>query len=248
VLEGGDRIVSTAWPSHSAYVLDFLERRGVHVRLSSRVTRVEDKRVYLGDGTHLDAFTILWTAGVRPPDLVRELPLRHASDGRVRVDEYLRALDPSGKPVEGVYVIGDSAASMRDDGKLQPALSQTAVAMGSHLGATLVGQARGRAPEPFRFRHVGYIISLGKHSSVVDLFGIPVAGKLAWLTWAATYLVKMVGFRKQLEVGLDQLTHLVFEHDISQILNRRQVLSDEELNLSLRRSDRESEAVVHSPE
>jgi hypothetical protein len=80
---------------------------------------------------------------------------------------------------------------------------------------------------------VGYIISLGKHSSVLDLFGIPVAGKLAWLLWAAAYLVKMVGLRKQIEVGLDQLTHLVFEHDISQILNRRQVLSDEELNLSL---------------
>jgi hypothetical protein len=35
------------------------------------------------------------------------------------------------------------------------------------------------------------------------------------------------------EVAFDQLTHLVFEHDTSQILNRRQVLSDEELNLSL---------------
>ena len=40
---------------------------------------------------------------------------------------------------------------------------------------------------------------------------------------------------KQVEVGLDHLTHLVFEHDISQILNRRAVLSDEELNLSLGR-------------
>ena len=29
------------------------------------------------------------------------------------------------------------------------------------------------------------------------------------------------------------MTHLVFEHDSSQIMNRRQVLSDDELNLSL---------------
>ena len=29
------------------------------------------------------------------------------------------------------------------------------------------------------------------------------------------------------------LLHLLFEHDSSQILNRRQILSDEELNLSL---------------
>jgi hypothetical protein len=42
-----------------------------------------------------------------------------------------------------------------------------------------------------------------------------------------------MGIRKQLEVGIDHLTHLLFEHDSSQILARRQVLSDEELNLSL---------------
>ena len=53
------------------------------------------------------------------------------------------------------------------------------------------------------------------------------------MLWAGAYLVKMVGIRKQIEVGIDHLTHFFFEHDTSQILNRRQVLSDEELNLSL---------------
>jgi len=51
--------------------------------------------------------------------------------------------------------------------------------------------------------------------------------------WAGAYLIKMVGIRKQIEVGVDHLTHLLFEHDTSQILNRRQILTDEELNLSL---------------
>ncbi len=234
VLEGGDRIVPTARPEHSAYVQRHLERRGVCIRRGAPVTRVEPKRIYLLDGSALDAFTILWTAGVCPPDLVRELPVSHLRDGRVRVDEHLRALDPDGGPIEDVYVLGDCAASARPDGRFQPALSQTAVAMGSYLGSALVRRARGRPAGPFRFQDAGYIISLGQHSSVLELFGIPLSGRLAWLGWAAAYLVKMVGFRKQLEVGLDHLTHLVFEHDTSQILSRRQILSDEELNLSLR--------------
>ncbi len=182
----------------------------------------------------LEGFTILWTAGVCPPDLVRELPLQHVPDGRVVVDEGLRALDPAGRPVEQVYVIGDCAAARRADGRLQPALSQTAIAMGTYVGRRLIAEAGGRPSPAFRFEDVGYIISLGKHSSVLDLFGIPLSGKLAWLLWAAAYLVKMVGFRKQIEVGIDHLTHLFFDHDTSQIMNRRQVLSDEELNLSLR--------------
>jgi len=233
LIEGGPRVVGAARPEHSHYVQGFLERRGVRIRLNARVTRVEPREVHLADGSCVEGFTLLWTAGVHPPELVRSLPLQQAPDGRIRVDDRLRALRADGSPAEGVYVIGDCAASLREDGKFQPALSQTAVAMGTHVGATLVDEARGRGPRAFRFHDVGYIISLGKHSSVLELFGVPVAGKIAWLLWAAAYLVKMVGLRKQIEVGLDHLTHLLFEHDVSQILNRRQVLSDEELNLSL---------------
>jgi len=232
IIESGGRLVGAARPAHSAYVLRFLERRGVRVRLGSQVTRVEPRRLFVGDEP-VEAFTILWTAGVCPPALVRELPLSHAADGRVIVDDRLRALDPKGAALEDVYVIGDCAASRRADGRYQPALSQTAIAMGHYVGGRLVRRARGLDTGPFTFHEVGYIISLGKHSSVLDLFGIPLSGRLAWLAWAAAYLIKMVGFRKQIEVGLDHLTHLVFEHDTAQILARKNVLTDDELNLTL---------------
>src|SRR5262249_40225995 len=93
-----------------------------------------------------------------------------------------------------------------------------------------------------------YIISLGKHSSVLELFGITLSGKLAWLMWAGAYLLKMVGFRKQLEVGIDHLTHLFFEHDSSQILNRRQVLSHAELNLSLGNGPSQPKSQTQAPD
>ena len=233
IIEVGDRIIPAARPSHSAYVQRFLVRRGVRLLLGSAATRIEPKRIHLKNGTTVEGFTIVWTAGVRPPDVVAQLPLMRIKDGRVRVDDYLRALDPAGKPVENVFVLGDCAASLRQDGTYQPALSQTAIAMGLHLGKQLVERAKGRSVPPFQFKPAGYIISLGKNSSVLELFGIPLSGRLAWLLWAAAYLIKMVGLRKQIEVGIDHLTHLLAEHDSSQILNRRQILSDEELNLSL---------------
>ena len=233
LLEGGDRIVPTARPEHSAYVHRFLEKRGVRVELNAMASRVDPKCVRLADGRSFYGFTILWTAGVTPPPVVAELPLLKHRDGRVRVDESLRPLRPDGTPVDDVYVLGDCAASLRPDGKMQPALSQTGIAMGGYVGKKLVRKAEGTTVPPFRWKDKGYIISLGKHSSVVELFGIPLSGKIAWLLWAGAYLVKMVGLRKQIEVGIDQITHLFFEHDTSQILNRRAILSDEELNLSL---------------
>ena len=233
VLEGGPRVVSTARPAHSEYVARFLENRGVTLRLNAKVEAVEPRAVHLAGGERIEAFTIVWTAGVLPPPLVRDLKVQHERDGRIIVDEWLRARAPDGSAIPSLRVIGDSAASRRADGALQPALSQTAIAMGTHVGKQLVAEAAGRTVPPFTFHDVGYIISLGKHSSVLDLFGFKLSGKLAWLMWAAAYLVKMVGFRKQIEVGIDHLTHFFFTHDSSQILNRRSVLSDDELNLSL---------------
>src|SRR6185295_6131540 len=124
--------------------------------------------VTLKDGRTFEAFTCVWTAGVTPPELVRRLPLQFHTDGRVRVDAQLRALRPDGSAVEDVDVIGDCAASLRADGRMQPQLSQTAIAMGIHVGESLARRAQGRAPKPFGFRDAGYIISLGKHSSVLD--------------------------------------------------------------------------------
>jgi NADH dehydrogenase len=233
VVEADQRVVNTARPDHSAYVRRFLERRGIEVRLGAHAVRVEPRCVHLADGSTAEGFTIIWTAGVRPPEVVRGLPLAHANDGRVVVDETLRAIDPSGRALDDVLVIGDCAAASDGKGGYQPRLAQTAVASGRLAGENLVRRARGQAPRPFGFKSKGYIISLGKHSSVVDLMGIPISGRIAWLMWAAYYLTQMVGFRKQIEVGLDHLTHLLFEHDSSQILRRRQILSDEELNLSL---------------
>jgi NADH dehydrogenase len=233
ILEAGDRLVTTARPDHSGYVHRYLERRGVQVRLNTRVTRVEDKLLHLHNGASLEAFTLVWTAGVRPPELVTALPLQHAKDGRVIVDDQLRAVDGAGRPVEDVFVIGDCAAASGPGDTYHPRLAQTAIEMGHHVGETLVGRIHGRPATRFAFTNTGYIISLGRHSSVLDLFGVPLSGQLAWLFWAGVYLVKMVGLRKQLEVGIDHVIHLFFEHDTSQILNRRQILSDEELNLSL---------------
>jgi NADH dehydrogenase len=233
LLEAGERVVSTARPEHSAYVLRFLERHGVIVRLRAPVVRVEPRRVWLADGSVAEGFTLVWTAGVRPPAVVRELALLHSADGRVRVDDHLRALDSEGRPLDHVFAIGDCGAAADGRGGYFPRLAQSAVATGRYVGDALVRRASGRAVGPFRYQGKGYIISLGKHSSVVELMGLPFSGRLAWLLWAAYYLITMVGLRKQIEVGLDHLTHLMFEHDSSQILSRRQILSDEELNLSL---------------
>src|SRR5439155_2565853 len=134
--------------------------------------------------------------------LVPSPPTSRAPAGRITLDEFLGGPARGGRPREDVFVMGDCAAADRGDGTFQPRLAQTAVKMGSYVGKLLVQRATGRPIEPFEYREMGYIISLGKHRSVVELFGIPISGRLGWLLWACADIFKMVGLRKQLEVGI----------------------------------------------
>src|SRR5206468_11111340 len=67
--------------------------------------------------------------------------------------------------VEDVYVIGDCAAIPRADGRMQPQLSQTSIAMGTHVGRALALRAEGRGSAPFSFKDAGYIIRSEEHTS-----------------------------------------------------------------------------------
>ena len=93
--------------------------------------------------------TTVWTAGVRPPELVAELPLRKTREGRIVVDEHLRALDPEGQAVGDIYVIGDSGAFSINDTAVTPAVMTTqALTKSSTTAAIAVLLARFTIP-PF---------------------------------------------------------------------------------------------------
>ena len=62
------------------------------------------------------------------------------------------------------------------------------------------------------------------------MLGIPVAGWIAFYLWALIYLVKMVGFRKQMEVAADMIKSLVVDHDTSQIHDRRRMLRVQDID------------------
>ena len=85
LLEGGDRVLPTFAPRLSTYAQRELERRGVDVRLSSLVASADDRGVVLRDGSELLTATMVWTAGVRPADLLHDPSVRTEVDDHFRV-------------------------------------------------------------------------------------------------------------------------------------------------------------------
>ena len=219
---GGSPRARRARPDHSRYVRALPRAAGRGLVLGRAWCASRTSGVHLADGTHhrglhdpLDGGRA--AAGPRSRAAARS----HARTGACWSTTSCRRSRPTAGPGRG-HSRDRRLGRGAPPGRLVPsAARETAVAMGARVGDNLVRRATGRPIRPFTFHNPGYIISLGKHSSVVELFGVPLSGRLAWLLWAGGLSRQDGGVRKQFEVGLDHLTHLVFEHDSSQILNRR---------------------------
>ena len=72
-------------PSLQAYAYRQLERRGVEVLLSTKISEIEGHRVLLENGTELPSDVTVWAAGVAAPEAVARWGLPQGRGGRNRI-------------------------------------------------------------------------------------------------------------------------------------------------------------------
>ncbi len=86
--DAADRILPELPEGLASYAQDLLQRRGIEVKLATRLESAEDGLVRLSDGDEFPAETLVWTAGVKPSPLARESGLPVDEQGRLLVDRY----------------------------------------------------------------------------------------------------------------------------------------------------------------
>ena len=85
VVELGDRLLPGFDRRLSRYAEAALRRRGVDVRLHTRVERIDSGAIVLDGGERIRASTIVWAGGVRAPDWLTDAGIE-SEQGRVVVD------------------------------------------------------------------------------------------------------------------------------------------------------------------
>jgi NADH dehydrogenase len=184
LVEGGPRLLSTFPESLSAYTRTALEKLGVTVLTGATVEAIAPHAVTIG-GAVVPAGCIIWGAGVRASPAA----------------EFL------GVPgLDGVYVIGDSAAAPGADGKPLPALAQVANQQGWHLGKALRRNlAKGTPLPPFRFGNRGNTAIVGRNAAVFDFGWLRLKGRIGWLFWAIVHIYLLTGFENRALVAVHWL-------------------------------------------
>jgi NADH dehydrogenase len=112
---------------------------------------------------------------VKAPELVVGSGLPIGYNGRVKVDQYLRAL---GRPE--VYAAGD-LASVTDPrtGRVLPPLAQVALEEAETVANNLDAELEGKPLEAFTFNDKGFVVSVGMRRGVADVAGVTMGGRLA---------------------------------------------------------------------
>jgi NADH:ubiquinone reductase (H+-translocating) len=186
------RLVPMSDPQTSAAVQRVLESEGVEVLTGVSVEGVTERSVKTS-AEEVPARTVFWAAGIAAPDVVRELPVEHASNGAVVVDDGLRLSEHP-----EVYVLGDSAWAFDAVTRAPiPPTAQAAQHMGRYVGRAVAARVCGRDVAAFHFTPLGHLALLGNLTGVARVGPAVFTGIPAWLLWHGYYLYRMPSWRKR---------------------------------------------------
>ena len=185
-----------------------LSERGIEIHVGTSLQSVGADETVLGDGLRIPTNTVVWTAGVRPHPLLAELGLPLDDRHRVQVDELLRV-----RGHEHVWALGDAAnvPNRRADAP-DPPTSQHALRQARRLAKSLLGD-----PEPYGYRMLGQVATLGRYKGIADVLGLRLRGFLGWFVTRSYHLYQLPLLSRKLRVVVDWTVALLFKRDVVEL-------------------------------
>ena len=211
LVEATGRILPEVGEDMGKWTLEQLREWGIDVRLNTTLKSAEKRHIVLGDGTELDANTLVWTAGVKPHPLVEATDLPRDERDRVTTTPQLNVVG-----VADAYSAGNAAAvpDLTNPGEFCAPNAQHAVRQAKVLADNVVNQIRGRAPRPYRHAYAGSVASLGLHKGVAQVYGIKARGWPAWFMHRTYHLSRVPTFNRKVRVVADWTMALFFKREI----------------------------------
>jgi NADH dehydrogenase len=190
------------------YAAHELAQRGIEIHVGTTIGSVDAGAVVLGDGTRIPTTTVVWTAGVRPNPLVEELGVPLDERKRVVADELLRV-----RGHEHVWTLGDCARVPNTKAaEPDPPTCQHALRQARRLAKNLQGDR-----EPYGYRMLGQVATLGRYKGVADVLGIKLHGFPGWFVTRSYHLYQLPLLSRKVRVVVDWTVSLFFKRDVAEL-------------------------------
>jgi NADH dehydrogenase len=209
LIEQGEQALAQSRAFNREQALSALRRRDVRLRLKTRVRAVRADALTLalpaaGDGApstteELPVRAVVWTAGLRfqPPRLTPPAPMD--ASGRLRCQVDLR-LEGTGD----VFVVGDLASVSGVDSASAtppPPTAQVAFQQAPVAARNLMRALAGESLEPFVWKDLGEMLSLGQGEASLTGGGLTLAGAPAFALRRLAYLTRLPGLSQQVRAA-----------------------------------------------
>lgn len=212
LIEAAPRVLPALPERVSGGVVRELARIGVEVRTGARVTEVTAQGVHLDGGDFVPAELVVWAAGVKAPDFLRDLDgLETSRANQLVVTPTLQTTRD-----EAIFALGDCAyLVLPDSDRPIPPRAQAAHQQAAHLAKQIPRRIEGKPLAPFRYRDFGSLVSLGQYSTVGNLMGFlrgrdfMIEGTFARLMYQSLYKMHLRALHGAPKVALDSAARLL---------------------------------------
>jgi NADH dehydrogenase len=216
LIEAAPRILPALPERLSEGALRLLEGLNVKVHTGSAVTEVTADGVTLASGVAIPAELVVWAAGVKAPDLLKDIAgLETNKLNQLVVRPTLQTTRD-----DAIFALGDCAACPwpghkgTRNGNVPPR-AQAAHQQASHLARQIPRRIAGLPLKEWRYHDFGSLVSLGEYSTVGNLMGKLVGGNLfiegwfAGLMYKSLYKMHQLALHGPTKVALDTFARVI---------------------------------------
>ena len=209
LVNSGERILGEVPERLADYAARQLERRGVEIRLGTKLASVEAGAAELSDGTRISTDTVVWTAGVVPNPVVAGLGLPLDDGGRIVVDATLRVAGRT-----DVWALGDCASvpNAATPDRNDPPTCQHALRQARHLVRSMRGSWAA-----YRYTSLGEGATLGRDKGIARVLGVQLRGPLAATIIRWYHLRQVPLMSRRLRILADGTISALFRRDIAEL-------------------------------
>ena len=216
LIEAADRVLPALPPRMSVATAGLLGRLGVEVHTAAKVARILPDGLELEGGRTLPAELVVWAAGVKAPDFLKDIAGLETNRSNQLV---VRATLQTSRD-DRIYAIGDCSACAWPEanggkGGYVPPRAQAAHQQAAHVASQIRRRLAGKSLKAYRYRDFGSLVSLGKFSTVGSMLGgfmggnLMIEGAVARAMYLSLYKLHELALHGVVKVTLDTLARLI---------------------------------------
>ncbi|NPC57384.1 NAD(P)/FAD-dependent oxidoreductase [Caenimonas soli] len=211
LIEAAPRVLPALPQRLSQTTEDLLRKLGVEVHNNAKVAEVHAGGVRLADGRVLPAELVVWAAGVKAPDFLKDIAGLETN----RINQLVVHPTLQSTRDVNIFAMGDCAAcewpqANQGQGGFVPPRAQAAHQQASHIAGQIRRRMAGKPLLEYRYRDFGSLVSLGEFSTVGNMMGgLMVEGLFARLMYLSLYKMHELALHGFPKVALDTLARLI---------------------------------------